>query len=232
MLHTSRTVSRDDPRLDQARRFVRELEEDVARTPRYLPVEGLDRISGTDQTGTVTSVVDARGDFVDLRIGSDWWYTVGPSGVAVAILDALQFAQDKAMLAMNLLRRHGRQLPPETSADDPFRHDEFASSGTPTDAWAEWAAAEAKVERGYVLMDTADRVAEMRDAPEPRTISGPQGLFHLRLVGFAVESAEVNSHRIVPEDADRIADDARAALRQAAREKDPTYWFSGEGARR
>jgi hypothetical protein len=232
MLHTSRTVSRDDPRLDHARRFVRELEDDLARTPRYLPVEGLDRISGTDQTGTVTSVVDARGDFVDLSIGSDWWYTVGPSGVASAILDAVQFAQDKAMLAMALLRRHGRPTSPDPSADDPFRRDEFAASWSPRDAWAEWAAAEADVERGYSLMDAADRVVETRDSPEPRTISGPLGLFQLRLVGFTVVSAEVNAHRIAPEDADLIADDARAALRQATREKDPTYWFSGEGTRR
>jgi hypothetical protein len=232
VLHTTRTVSRDDPRFDQARRFVRGLEEDLASTPRYLPIEGLERITGTDETGTVTCVVDARGDFVDLSIGFDWWYTVGPSGVASGILDALQFAQDKAMLAMALLRRDGRPTSPDPSADDPFLRDGTADSWSPRDAWAEWAAAEAKVERGYALMDVADRVVDMRDSPEPRTISGPLGLFHLRLVGFTVQSAELNSHRIVPEDADRIADDARAALRQATREKNPTYWFSGEGTRR
>ncbi|MBE1492168.1 hypothetical protein [Plantactinospora soyae] len=232
MLHTSRTVSRDDPRLDQARRFVRELEDDLARTPRYLPIEAIDRISGTDQTGTVTCVVDARGDFVDLSIGSDWWYTVGPSGVGAGILDALQFAQDKAMLAMALLRRNGRQTSADPPADESSRDDEADSSWSPRDAWAEWAAAEAKVDRGYALMEVADRVAQLRDSPEPRTISGPLGLFHLRLVGFTVVSAEINSHRIAPDDADRIADDARAVLRQATREKDPTYWLSGEGARR
>ncbi|MEO3925147.1 hypothetical protein ABGB07_14945 [Micromonosporaceae bacterium B7E4] len=229
MLQTSRTVSPDDPRLDQARRFVRQLEESLAGTPRHLPVEGLDRIPGDDQSGTVTCVVDARGDFVDLRVGSDWWYTVGPSGVASAILDALQYAQDKAMLAMAVLRRHGR-TPPPPSTEDPFPPDD-GSAARPGDVWAEWGAAEARVERGYDVMAAADQFVDTRDSAEPRTVSGPRGLFHLRLVGFTVASAEV-SPRIAPEDADAIADDARAALRQATREKDPTYWFSGEGSRR
>ncbi|GAA3772007.1 hypothetical protein GCM10022225_69190 [Plantactinospora mayteni] len=223
MLQTSRTVTPDDPRLDQARRFVRQLEESLASTPRHLPVDGLDRIGGDDQTGTVTCVVDARGDFVDLRVRSDWWYTLGPSGVASAILDALQYAQDKAMLAMAVLRRHGRTLPAPPTGDR-FQHDEFAAR--PGDIWAEWGAAEARVQRGYDTMAAADRVVETRDSAEPRTISGPRGLFHLTLVGFTVASAEVNP-RIAARDADAIADDARATLRQATREKDPTYWFSG-----
>jgi hypothetical protein len=228
MLHTSHTVTPDDSRLDQARRFVRQLRDSLESTPRYLPVEGLDRILGADQTGTVTCVVDIRGDFVDLSIRSDWWHTVGPSGIAPAVLDALQFAQDKAMLAAALLRRHDRPVSPDPSARKPFARHEVAAP--PADAWAEWAAAEAQVERGSDFMAVADRLVETRDSAEPKIISGPRGLFHLRLVGITVASAEV-SPRVAPEDADGIADDARAVLRQATREKEPTYRFAG-GSRR
>lgn len=229
MLHTSRAVSRDDPRVDRARRFVRELEESLARTPRQVPLDAVERVTGTDRTDTVTCVVDARGEFLDLSIGSDWWYTAGPSGIADAVLDALKFAQDKAMLAMAVLRRHGRPVP-AAPPDDPFRSDQ--RSGSPRDAWAEWAAAEAKVERGYTLMEVADRVVELRDSPRPRSISGPRGLFRLHLVGFTVTGGEVDVDRLAPADTDLLTDDARAALRQAGREQDPAYWFAGEGGRR
>jgi hypothetical protein len=227
MLNISRGVSRDDLWLEQARRFVRQLEESLALTPRHLPVAGLERISATDRTATVTCVVDAHGKFLDLTIGSDWWYTVGPSGIDLAILDALQLAQDKATLAMAVLRRNGRDVPAKRP-DDPFRPGE-PPSRPPPDVWAELAAAEAKVEHAYSIMKIADRIVELRDSPQPRTISGPRGLFRLHLVGFTITGSDVN---LAPADTDRLAEDARAALRQATREQDPAYWFAGEGARR
>ncbi|MEV1287957.1 hypothetical protein [Micromonospora sp. NPDC049679] len=206
------------------------MEESLSRVPANRPVDGLERISATDRTATVTCTVDARGEFVDLGIGADWWYSVGPSGIASAILDALQFAQDKAMLARMTLRRRGRQVP-AAPRDDPFSAGDSAS-GPSRDAWAAWAAAEAKVERGYALMTIADRVAELRDSGQPRSISGPSGLFRLHLVGFAITGSEVDVQSLSELDTDRLAEDARAALRQASREQDPAYWFVGEGARR
>jgi hypothetical protein len=231
MLHTTRAASRDNHRADEARRFVRGLEQSLARTPHHLPVEGLDRISATDRTATVTCVVDVRGTFVDLSIGTDWWHSVGPTAIASAVLEALQFAQDKAMVAMTLLRRRGIPIPASASPHSPSSPGE-ASPHRPRDAWAEWAAAEAKVEHGYTLMKIADRVVELRDSPRPRTISGPHGLFRLDLVGFTITHGEVNLHGLSPADTDRLADDARDALRQATREQDPTYWFAGEETRR
>lgn len=229
MLHTRRAAGRDAPRVDEARYFVYDLEETLARTPHGLPVAGLDRISATDRSDTVTCVVDVRGEFVDLSIGGDWWHTVGPTGIASAVLDALRAAQERAMLASALLRRHGRAIPASTAAD-PFGSGE--EPGPPADIAAEWAAAQAKVEQGYTLMRRADRVVELRDSPQPRTISGPRGLFRLTLVGFTVTQGEVNPHGLSPADTDRLTDDARAALRQATRELDPAYWLSGEGTRR
>jgi hypothetical protein len=223
-------VSRDDPRSDQTRHFVRQLEESLARTPRDRPIDGLDRISATDQTATVTCVVDVRGDFVDLSIGRDWWYTVGPTAIAPAVLDALQAAQDKAMLAMALLRHQGRPIP-SSAAEHPFDSDREWSR-PPRDTAEEFASAEAKVERGYAFMKRVDRVVELRDSPQPRTISGPRGLFQLRLVGFTITQGEVRLHGLSAEDTDRLADDAREALRQATREQDPAYWFAGEGLQR
>jgi hypothetical protein len=230
MLHTTRAASRDGHRVDEAREFVRRLERSLAHTAHHVPVDGLDRISATDRTATVTCVVDARGTFVDVSIGADWWHTVGPTAVASAVIEALQFAQDKAMLAMTVLRRSGRANPASAPREDPVRGD--ASSHRPRDVWAEWSAAEANVERGYALMRTADRVVELRDSPQPRTISGPRGLFRLGLVGFTITHAEVDPHGLSPADTDRLAQDARDALRQATREQDPAYWFAAEETRR
>jgi hypothetical protein len=227
MLHTARAAGRDGHRVDEARRFVRELEQSLARTSRHLPVKGWDRLSATDRTATVTCLVDGRGDFVDLRIGPDWWLAVGPSVIASAVLEALQSAQDKAMLAMTLLRRRGLATPasaPLSPRTDPPQR--------PRNAWAEWAAAEANVERGYALMTIADRVVELRDSPQPRTIDGPRGLFRLGLVGFTITHAEVNLHGLSAADTERLAEDARDALRLATREQDPAHWFATEGTRR
>jgi hypothetical protein len=229
MLHTRRAASRDDPRVDQARHFVHRLQESLAGTPRRLPVDGLDRITATDRTATVTCVVDVRGTFVDLSVGPDWWHTVGVMGFGPAVLDAVQFAENKAMLAMALLRRHGRPAPAPTGSAflvaDP-------APNAPEGASAEWAAAQAKVERGYTLMKLADRVAEVRDSPQPRTISGPRGLFRLRLTGFTVTHAEVTSPGLSTADTDGLTEDARAALRQATWEQDPAYWLTGQETRR
>ncbi|MEU7906940.1 hypothetical protein [Actinoplanes sp. NPDC049118] len=230
MLHTGRAAGRDALRADQARHFVRELEETLAHTPNGSPVVGLDRISAADRTATVTCVVDVRGEFVDLSIGGDWWHTVGPAGIASAILDAVRAAQERAMLAAALMRRQGRTIP-SSMQGDPFGFGE-AQPDPPADIAAEWVAAQAKVERGYTLMRRADRVIEFRDSPQPRTIAGPRGLFRLTLVGFSVTHSEVNPHGLSPSDTDRLADDAREALRQATREQDPAYWLSGEGTRR
>lgn len=230
MLRIKGSVHVDDRRADEARQFVRRIEESLDRTPGQLPVDGLDRISAADRTATVTCVVGADGDFVDLSIGTDWWYTLGAPGVAAAVLDALQFAQHKAMLAMALLRRHGRPAPSAPAAAA-FGQQEPAHRPA-GDAWAEWAGAAAKTERGYALMESADRIVELRDSPQPRIIAGPGGLFRLWLVGFTVTHAEVRAEALAPSDGDRLADDVRAALRQATREQDPASWFAAEGTHR
>jgi hypothetical protein len=49
------------------------------------------------------------------------------------------------------------------------------------------------------------------------------------MVGFTVQQATVDEYAVSASDADELAEDARAALLRATREKNPRYWMSREG---
>ncbi|MEV4641318.1 hypothetical protein AB0J80_28645 [Actinoplanes sp. NPDC049548] len=198
----------------------------IATTPRDQPVDGLDRIPGSDASDTVTCYVDVRGEFVDLSLRSDWWYTLGPSGIASAVLDALAFAQEKSLVASTLLEQYGRRA--GVRDDNPYTFLQGPDTPYPADPEAEVAEAYAKVRRTASIVDAADRIGRMRDSAQPRVIAGPRDLFRLTMAGFDLRQADVNENALSAADADQLAEDARAALVQATREKDPRYWFSRE----
>jgi hypothetical protein len=229
MLKTKRTIAPDDPRLTDARQFAGQLQNTIAMTPRDQPVAGLDRIAGADASDTVTCYVDARGEFVDLSLQSDWWYTVGPSGIASAVLDALTFAQEKSLVAAAILDHHGRSA--QVSGPNPYTFLEGHDGSPAPDRATEVAEAYAKVARTAAIVDAADRIVRMRDTAQSRVIAGPRGLFRITMAGFELEQANVDENALSASDADWLADDARAALAQATREKDPRYWFSQEVTR-
>jgi hypothetical protein len=226
MLKTGRRIAPDDPRLGDARQFAEHLQNTIAMTPRDQPVDGLDRIPGADVTDTVTCFVDVRGDFVDLSLRSDWWYTVGPSGIASAVLDALVFAQEKSVAATVILEHYGRQA--DMREENPYTFLQAEDAPYSTDPESEVAEAYAKVRRTASIVDAADRIGRMRDTGRQRVIAGPRGLFRVTMAGFELEQADVDQSALSAADADLLAEDARAALARATRENDPRYWFSRE----
>jgi len=229
MLKTKRTIAPDDPRLSDARHFAEQLRNTIAATPRDQLVGGLDRIPGADASDTVTCYVDAHGEFVDLSLRSDWWYTVGPPGVASAVLDALAFAQEKSLVAMAILEQYGRRA--GAREENPYTFLQAEDAPYPIDSEAEVAEAYAKLRRTASIVDAADRIGRMRDTAQQRVIAGPRGLFRVTMAGFDLLQADVNEDALSAADSDLLAEDARAALVQATREKDPRYWFSREVTR-
>ena len=226
MLKTGRRIAPDDPRLADARQFAGQVQNTIAVTPRDQPVEGLDRIAGADVTDTVTCFVDARGEFVDLSVRSDWWYTVGPSGIAPAVLDALVFAQEKSVAATMILEHYGR--PAGTREENPFAFLQAVDMPYSADPESEVAEAYAKVRRTASIVDAADRIGRLRDSGQQRVIAGPRGLFRVTMAGFQLVQVDVDQSALSASDADLLAEDARAALVRATRENDPRYWFSRE----
>jgi hypothetical protein len=223
MLKTKRTIAPDDPRVPDAERFAERLRRAVAETPRDQPVPEAERISGADANDAVICYVDVLGEFVDLDVRSDWWYTVGPGGIASAVLDALVFAQEKSLIALAVLAHDGRTPTSRFTFPQNERGPAY-----PADPESEIAEARAAIRRGAALVDAADRLARMRDTARPRTIAGPRGLFRITMAGFELVQADVNEGALSASDSDALADDARQALAQATREKDPRYWFERE----
>lgn len=230
MLQISRTANRDDRWIGEVEDHVERLQESLAHP---VPDQSVDlgKVDASDLTGTVTCTVDERGEFLDLRIESDWWDSLGPSGIAPAILDAIQLALDKVAAGGLVLLDHRRpraRRPAEASSSSTDASDQ-AAGREPHD---EWVAAEAALQRAHRLMAAADQVAALHRSSQPRTIEGPSGLVRLRLVGFTIVGCEIDVDPYHPVAADVLEEDARAVLRQAAREKDPAYWLSPNGARR
>lgn len=230
MLQISRAASRDDRWIGEVQDHVERLQESLTHP---VPDQSVDlgKVTADDPTGTVTCTVDSRGEFLDLRIEPDWWDTLGPSGIAPAILDAIQLALDKVAAGGLVLLAH-RRSPSRRPAEAPSSPSTPSGEAAGRELRDEWNAAEAALERAHGLMAAADQVAALHQSSQPRTIEGPSGLVRLRLVGFAIVGCEVDVDPYHPVAADLLEEDARAALRQAAREKDPGYWLSATGARR
>ena len=195
-----------DARVDDAERFVSDVEGLADRSRPGYPPPRLDRIDGPDRTGTVHAVVDGTGRFVDLRLDPGWWAALGPERVAAGITEALEAARMKASLAWLVLRRYGG--PPPARPDrlpplPPPSDDDFVS------------AVRDRIEDAYRLADDAKR--RLRDANTARVIAGPRGLIRLHVRGRRIERIEVEQHTLTAADTDRLVADARDALGESAR---------------
>jgi hypothetical protein len=202
-----------DDRTRDAAAFAQRVEDLVATIRPGAPVPELDRIEGADRSGTVYCVVDRFGAVQDVYVDPGWWTALGPTRVAAAILDALDYARSKAALAMAVLSRHGHRprLPEDTSqvAGPPIDVPHVDSPDFER-------AIEAKLDRGYAILDAVRRLRDDAERRERRVVTGPSGLFQVRLLGPVVEGADVVGAELAPHDGDRIASDARLALQEAA----------------
>ena len=197
-----------DRRVSDAKDFGRTFTDRLAYLRPGQRVSVPDRIEGPDRTGSVRCVVDLDGALLDVTIDSEWWSTLGQGRIAAAVLESFAYTRSKAAIARMALRHYGhdphagRRVPaaeparPLPDVDDP----RFEG------------AVEAALERGFAVLDKVERVRRVRDEPRPRTVSGPRGMFHVVLVGYAVKSAEINTHGLMASDGPRLALDARDAL--------------------
>jgi hypothetical protein len=208
-----------DDRTRDAAAFAQRVEDLVATIRPGAPVPELDRIEGADRSGTVYCVVDRFGAVQDVYVDPGWWTALGPTRVAAAILDALDYARSKAALAMAVLSRHGHRprLPEDTSqvAGPPIDVPHVDSPDFER-------AIEAKLDHAFAVLKAARRLRESLDDPQPRTVSGPSGLFRVNVLGVVIQGAEVDESRLSPYDADGLASDARHALQEAGRLTIPT----------
>ena len=180
----------------------------VAQSPSLIGL-GLDEDTAAIISSEETLEVIGRGA---VTIVDGWWDAVGPHGVAAAVLSAYRFAQQKATAGRLVLARSGHpyhQPEPDLSTlftSEPDRPLPPYDAPDFTDALLR------KVNRAATILANIDRFTKLRDAPEPRTVTGPRGLFRVVLSGFSIVRAEVNAYGLRPSDAAELAADARDAL--------------------
>lgn len=197
----------DQHRITDTVRFVTNLEDELRGARFAGPVPGLDGIEGSDASGTVYCVVDLAGSVVQVGITDGWWTAVGPQGVAAAVLQALRLAKEKAGVAKLVLAHYGHALPPlrrvapvigpEPAVDDLAGRAEVARR---------------KIDRAGAALAEADRFARTVAAGETREVTGPRGLFTVRVIGLRVVGAGVNEYALRADDGPELALDAREAL--------------------
>ena len=212
----------DDFRLRDAKRFVENLTDSIARTPMGDPVAGMESIEGLDASGTVYCAVRMDGSPLRVGIMDGWWAAVGPHAIAGAVLQAYRYAQEKAMIGRLVLQDHGRpwQRPPRGAWPRPGAEApaHYATVGD------EIAALRRQLDQAAVELQGAARLAERVADQHPREVSGPRRLFTLIIRGTVIESAVVNEFGLRPEHAAELADDAREALIEAR----PDYTYPGK----
>ncbi|HET9516366.1 MAG TPA: hypothetical protein VFO77_01440 [Actinoplanes sp.] len=201
-------------RISDTSRFVTNLEDEVRGIRPSDRVRGLDAIEGLDATGTVYCVVDLTGAILQIGITDGWWHTVGPQGVAAAVLQALQLAREKSGIAKLVLTRYGHR-PPSFS-----RTDGAAPRADPSPLYDDQAsrieAARRKIDQASASLAESDRLMRSVESGERRYVVGPRGLFRVQVIGVRIVGASVNEHGLGADDAQKLADDAREAL-QAVR---------------
>jgi hypothetical protein len=200
----------DDFRLRDAKRFVADLEDSIARTPIGAPVPGMESIEGEDASGTVYCAVRADGHPLRVAIMDGWWEAVGPHAIGGAVLQAYRYAREKAMIGRLVLQDHGRpwQRPPRPARPTPGAEApvHYATVAHEIDALSR------QLNQAAVDLQAAVRLAERTSDQQPREVSGPRGLFTLTMQGATIESARVNQFGLRPDHAAELARDALEAL--------------------
>jgi hypothetical protein len=197
----------DEHRIADTGRFVTNLEDELRGAGSVDPVPGLAGIEGTDASGTVYCVVDLSGALVQVGITDGWWAAVGPQGVAAAVLQALRLAKEKAGVAKLVLAHYGHALPAPRQARVTVEPE------PPLDDLAARAeAARRKIDQAASTLAEADRFNRAVAHAETREVTGPRGLFRVRVVGVRVVGATVDEDALRPEDGTELALDAREAL--------------------
>jgi hypothetical protein len=202
----------DDRRARDARIFVENLEDVVARLPRGAPAPEIGEIGGTDPTGTVHCVVTIDGTLVRVGIDDGWWDALGPGRVAAAILDAMRYAKSKAAMGRLVLDRYGHPIDSTTPDLGMIFTSEPSVPLPPYDADNFPDALARKLDRAVTILHNAERFSRAEESPERRVVTGPRGMFRVVMSGLEIVGAEVNEYGLHRSDAADLADDARAAL--------------------
>ncbi|MFY1693361.1 hypothetical protein [Plantactinospora sp. WMMB782] len=158
------------------------------------PVLEIDGIDGADGSGTIYCVVDSGGRVLRIGVNPDWWPTLGPAGVAGAVLDAVRFAKSKAAMARLILDRHGHQVDLMPSGRSLGLVSELPEPLPSSDSPNYLKALQRELDRISLYLDEVERLQRERDSGVPRVFDGPNGLFQLVLTGPGNLRAEVNEY--------------------------------------
>jgi hypothetical protein len=200
----------DERRIADARRFVENLEDQLQYTPPDMPIPVLDSIEGTDSSGTVHCIVRLDGRPERIVITDGWWETVGPAGIADAVLQAHRTAGEKAGLAKLVLRRHGRVWRTRaTAAEEPLDDLPYPTGQSTMHDLEEL---RHRIDRSVSRITTAMQRFRERTQHEQREVTGPGRMFTVVLRGPVIVAAHTGSRRPGPGDGSDLAADALAAL--------------------
>lgn len=199
-----------DYRVRDARRFVENLEDELRHVPSGQPLPVLDAIEGADASGTVYCMIRLDGSPSRVVITDGWWDSVGPHGIADAVLQAYRYAGEKASLAKMVLHRNGRPWRTgKEAAAEPRPGLRFPAGRSTLDDID-------RIRRS--LEETADRIDRSMRLHESAAgsvqheVSGPRRMFTVVLRGPAIEGARVDASRLRPHDGSDLGMDAADAL--------------------
>jgi hypothetical protein len=176
----------------------------------------LGQIEGTDPSGTVSFVVDDNGGFVTVDLASDWWHTLGVSGLPAGLKAAQQNAREKLTVARLTFRRliGPPRAAPAPSAADGFQP-RYGLSRT-TDFEELISSWRAMTEESYRRFNEYERRRNTGGGTTPVVVEGPEGLVRLTLENGVITEVGLAEWRISGEMTERLAADIRAALQQYA----------------
>jgi hypothetical protein len=206
-MHPKTGARRHDARVANADQFVSDFERQVLSIRPGEEPPHIGRVDSPDKTGTAWAVVDRRGRFVDLWLGSGWWPELGPARVGAGLLEALEGARTKVALANLVLQTRGFRPPHrDDRAEGRSRLPDIHDPGFPD-------ILRTLLYESQDRIQEADRIRQELDGED--SFAGPRGIFRLVTRGLRIERAEVANQWALREgDGDRLAADARDALTQ------------------
>jgi hypothetical protein len=179
------------------------------------PVGRPERPQGSDESGSISVTVDARGWVVDVAVDRQWRERLEAGRFAEAVLEAYTAAVKASI---------------ESAALAALADDQDAEPGAPATAtpaidpdleghdWlhAVWAVLDAN--------RAASRQLSAIDAPDrhQRTLSSPRGFLTLHIRGQGLERITGDVRRIAVADAAQLRQDALVALQAIAPSRDPS----------
>jgi hypothetical protein len=210
MAYSSSPPSTHDKRVTDAHRLTEEIREAIGANRVNDLVRSLGQVEGPDSTGAVYFIVDLAGHFVDLYISSDWRRSLAAGALGPAVLEAYNYARDKAGMIPLILRHHGVRLDVPLTA--PAYFDQHEPPMPPSDSPDALGAIEEKLRSGWRILDEVESLLAASDADLERTVSSPYGMVRATVRGSHVVRLDVDGYAAENADVDRLTAEVRAVF--------------------